>query len=465
MPWKGIRGLSLRQGTLLLLVPVMVAVSAIELLETRAYSADAVNAAYDRSLLGAIKSIDANVSTASGGVSFELPYRVFELFELTASGNVNFRVATADGLVEIGSPDLPLPPRPLEPGQPVFYDAVYFGESVRVGAFTRALDRPLAQGTSPFLTIQVAESTKSREQFAAHFLRNAAARDALFLAVMILAVIVTVSLALRPVSRLARQVRARAPADLSPISVADLPSDLRPLVNAVNGQLARTEAVIAERRRFIDDASHQLRTPLTTLRTQVDLAGRLDRPDEQRALIAEISRQLDYATRATNQLLALAKSDTAALEPAGFDLAELAREVALSLLPRARAKGQDLGVDCADAIEAVGDRGLLREAVLNLADNAIRYSPAGSVITIAASVDRGTFRLAVEDDGPGVGVDELAALGTRFSRGRGRGSESGSGLGLAIARSIAQKHGGHLVLDSPGEGGGFRAELQWPGAA
>ncbi len=464
MPWSASKGRSLRQGTLLLLVPVMLAVSAIELFETRASSADAVNAAYDRSLLGAIKAIDASVSTASGGVSVELPYRVFELFELTASGRVNFRVATSDGLVEIGSPDLPQPTHSLAPEQPVFYDSSYFGESVRVGAYKRALDRSLAGGAGPWLVIQVAESTKSRDQFAARFLRNAATRDAVFLVLMILAVTVVVSLALRPVSAVARQVRARAPSDLAPIPADDLPTDLQPLVNAANEQMKRTEDILAQRRHFVDDASHQLRTPLTTLRTLVDLAARESRPEELRAMIAEISRQLDHATRGTNQLLALAKSDAAALAPTTFDLGELAREVAVSLLPRAREKGQDLGVEEAAVVVAVGDRGLLREALVNLADNAIRHSPAGSQVTICAFVEGGELGLAGGDDGPGGPAEEIASLGTRFFRGRGRGAETGSGLGLAIARSIAEKHGGTLAFDRPDGGTGFRATLRWRAA-
>lgn len=465
MPWSAFRGLSLRQGALALLVPAMVAVSAVELYETRGYSEEAANAAFDRSLLGAIKAIDANVSTASEGLAIEMPYLVLELFELTASGSVNFRVASADGLVELGSPDLPQPPGALKPDQPVFYDATYFGESVRVGALKRALDRPLSPGGDPYLVIQVAESTKSRHQFSARFLRNAMTRDAVFLALMIAVVALVVSLALRPVSRLAQQVRERAPSDLAPLAGADLPTDLRPLVNAVNEQMARTEAILDERRRFIDDASHQLRTPLTTLRTLVDLAGRESRPEELKAMIGEITRQLEHATRSTNQILALAKSGSAALRPAAMDLAELAREVAVSLLPRARAKAQDLGVDAEPPLVAVGDRGLLHEAVLNLADNAIRYCPPHSEITIFATLRDGEARLGVVDDGPGVAEDERARLGERFRRGRGQAGEPGSGLGLAIARSIAERHGGRLAIEAAGASGGLRVTIAWPEAA
>src|SRR5688572_19091556 len=224
MSWSSVRQLTLRTGLLVLLVPTMVTVSTLELVNTYRYSAEAANTAYDRSLLGVIKAIDANISTATGGLSVELPYRLFELFELTASGSVHFRVATMDGLVEIGSPDLPAPPQPLELEKPVFYDAEYFGERLRVGAYLRELDRSLSPTGAQRIVIQVGESTRSREEFTSRFLRSTATRDAVFLAAMFFAVLAIVALVLRPVSRLASQVRGRAPSDLTPLEGGALPA-------------------------------------------------------------------------------------------------------------------------------------------------------------------------------------------------------------------------------------------------
>jgi hypothetical protein len=132
-----LRRASLWQRLALLLFPALLVVTGLELWMTRHNALAAANAAYDRSLLGALKSIDANISTASGGLSVELPYTMFEFFELTASGQVFFRVATSDGLVELGSADLPAPPTALAMGVPTFYDATYFGEAVRLAAYRR----------------------------------------------------------------------------------------------------------------------------------------------------------------------------------------------------------------------------------------------------------------------------------------------------------------------------------------
>jgi two-component system sensor histidine kinase TctE len=255
---------SLRARLLALLLPALALLSAVGWWFTRSDAVAASNAAYDRSLLGAIKALELNVSTASGGLAVELPYRLFEFFELTASGSVHFRIASADGLVEIGSPDLPQPPQPLRTGEPQFYDASYFGEPLRLGALKRPLPAP--GGEAREIIIQVAESTVSRQRFTDAFVRRALQRDGLLLALLVAAVVAVSTVVLRPLARLAAETRGRAADDLAPLDAAGLPADLQPLVDAVNQQLARTTQLTDQRRRFVDDASHQLRTPLTTLR-------------------------------------------------------------------------------------------------------------------------------------------------------------------------------------------------------
>ena len=123
---------SIRRALLVVLIPGMLLVFSAELWLAWRTASEAADAAYDRSLLGAVKSIDSSISTASGGLGVELPYRMLEFFELTAQGKVYYRVATEDGLVEIGSPELPPPPEPLRTGVPQFFDGAYLGEAVRV---------------------------------------------------------------------------------------------------------------------------------------------------------------------------------------------------------------------------------------------------------------------------------------------------------------------------------------------
>jgi len=458
MAWAArLRRASLWRLLAALLLPMLAVVTGVELWMTRHDALEAANAAYDRSLLGALKSIDANISTASGGLSAELPYSMLEFFELTASGPVYFRVASSDGLVELGNADLPLPPGPLAQGVPLFYDATYFGESVRLAAYRRAMD----EGPASVL-VQVAESTRSREDFTRRFVRRAALRDALVLALMVLGAAATLALALRPLARLAREVQGRSPDDMTPIAGAELPADIRPLVAAVNQQMARTQGLVAQQRQFLDDASHQLRTHLTTLQMQIDYARREPGAARVQDALAALGSEIARATRSTQQLLALGRSDTAAVELAPCDLAALLRAVALELLPQARAKQIDFGIHAAltDPV-ALADGGLLREALANLVANAIAYTPAHGTITVSAAGDSLGWSLGVEDNGPGLTPEERDALGHRYRRGS-QAVAGGSGLGLAIARSIAERHRGRLRLEARAEGSGLLAILWWP---
>lgn len=454
-----------------LLLPLLAVVTGVELWMTRHDALEAANAAYDRSLLGALKSIDANISTASGGLSAELPYSMLEFFELTASGNVYFRVASSDGLVELGNADLPMPTGTLQPGVPRFYDATYFGESVRVAAYQRAVDNATADSSaSPApdsgasVLVQVAESTRSRQEFTRRFVRRAALRDALVLALMVLGTAATLALALRPLARVARDVQARSPDDMTPMADTDLPADIRPLVAAANQQMARTQALVTQQRQFLDDASHQLRTHLTTLQMQIDYARREPDADQVQHTLAAIGGEIARATRSTQQLLALGRSDTAAVELVPFDLAALLRTVALELLPRARARQIDFGIHTpTPEFMAVGDSGLLREALTNLAANAVAYTPEGGTVTVSAAGDSLGWSISVEDNGPGLPAHERDALGQRYRRGS-QAAAGGSGLGLAIARSIAERHRGSLRLEERVGGTGLLAILWWPQA-
>lgn len=464
MSWSWIRRASARASTrqrlLVLLLPAMALMAVGSLWLTRADAIASTNAAYDRSLLGAIKSLDLNVSTASGGLAVELPYRLFEFFQLTAKGSVYFRVATADGLVEIGSPDLPQPPAPLQSGKPVFYDATYFGETVRVGAFMRPLDAALDGSASPQLVIQVAESTASRDQFTASFVRRTALRDIAVLAVLLAAVVLALTVALRPITRLAAQTQARAPDDLRPMGTDDLPRDVLPLVAAVNQQMERTRQLMDERQGFIDDASHQLRTPLATLRAQLDYALREPDAARQAAALQALSAALADAIRATNQLLALGRSDAAQPVREPVDLSALAREVALALLPVARTRGIDLGVEGAGTpLWAQADRELLHQALLNIAHNALQHGREQGVVTLQVAADGMGCSLQVTDDGPGIDPELAGRIGQRFAKGR---HSRGSGLGLAIARSVIERHGGRLRVEPGAEGQGLAVALWWP---
>ena len=458
-----LRALSLRRTLLLVLVPGLLLVGGAEVWQTWRTAVGAANAAYDRSLLGAIKAVDANISTVSGGLGVELPYRMLEFFELTASGRVYYRVATEDGLVEIGNADLPPPPRVLVTGRPQFLDASYFDEPVRVGSYSRVLDPPLAgQTAGQRVVIQIAETLESRQAFTRALVLEAVARDLLLLAVAIGLMTLAIGWALRPLTRLRNEVEARSALDLTPIVPIGIPADVLPLVEAINHHVERSRQQTQARQRFVDDASHQLRTPLATLTTQVGFALREANPAHQHEALIAIKAQLEETVRQTNQMLALARFDSAGLRPEILDASELVEKTTREWWMEAREHGIDLGFEPdSEPLRVLGEAALLKEAMSNLLHNAIRYTPRGGQVTVQLTHSAGKGVITVVDNGPGMPLEELARAGDRFFRGS-NASQPGTGLGLAIVRSIAERHGGELRLGSGANGQGFAVSIVVP---
>ena len=462
---------SLRRTLLSVLLPGMVLVVCGELWLTWRTALDAANAAYDRSLLGAIKAMDANISTDSGGLGVELPYRMLEFFELTASGQVFYRVATEDGLVEIGNADLPPPPRWLPSGRAAFTDALYLDQPLRLGSYARELDRPIGPAGQPGVpqrvVIQIGETVGSRRDFTRALVMQALARDLLMLTAGGILLALAIAWALRPLGRLRQEVASRLPEDLRPVSATGIPADVRPLVEAINQHVARNRELAQARRSFIDDASHQLRTPLATMSAQVGFALRESDPQRQREALQAIRAQLEETVRRTNQMLSLARADSAGLLPEPVDAAALADAVTRQTWPLAREQGIDLGLELpSDGRPAgvLGDPAWLREALSNLLHNALRHTPGGGQVTVRVELRApDEVWIGVLDSGPGMPADEIARAGERFFRGR-QAAAGGSGLGLAIVKAIVQRHGGRLELHSPGEAGGLTAAIVLPRA-
>lgn len=463
MNLNALHTLSLRRTLLLVLVPGLLLVGGAEVWLTWRTAVDAANAAYDRSLLGAIKAMDANISTASGGLGVELPYRLLEFFELTANGRVYYRVATEDGLVDIGNADLPPPPRVLVSESPQYSDATYYDEPVRVGSYARVLDPPLAgQAAGQRVIIQIAETLESRQAFTRALVLESVARDLLLLVVAIGLMTGAVGWALRPLTRLRNEVEARSPLDLTPILPMGIPADVLPLVEAINHHVERSRQQTQARQRFVEDASHQLRTPLATLTTQVGFALREPDPTNQREALLAIKTQLEETVRQTNQMLALARVDSAALKADTVDVSELVEKTTRKWWLAARELNIDLGFEPdAETLLVVADAALLQEALSNLLHNALNYTPRGGRVTVKLTHSECEGVISVIDNGPGLPMQERAHAADRFFRGS-NASLQGTGLGLAIVRSIAERHGGELRLDSGANDQGFAASIVLP---
>ncbi len=461
---------SLKATLLWWLVPTLVIIMIGALWFSNRMLKEQVDIAYDRSLAGALRAIDLNISTASGGLSMEQPYLMLEFFELTANGTVYYRVATEDGLAEIGSPGLPMPGYPLRDGEQAFYQATYQGAPVRVATLIRPMDPPLAGGEHGRLVVQVAESLESRQVFINAVLRRSIERDLAGIVISVLLLVCGVVIALRPLGRLREELEGRKADDLRPIEAGELPSEVRPLVLALNRHVERHEAQAQAQRQFLDDASHQLRTPLSVLRMQVDYALRESDPAEMRAALSAMQDGLDRAERMTNQMLALARARDAgvmrhALIFETVDMTALAHDVLRTLLPAARVKRLDYGMEAdSQACWVDGVEWLLREALSNLVDNAIRYTPEGGTVTLRISALGQSCRVEVIDAGPGMSAEDIARAGVRFRRGQAGKNRPGAGLGLAIVRTISDLHHADLRLQPVAHGPGLHVLWIFPPA-
>jgi signal transduction histidine kinase len=274
--------------------------------------------------------------------------------------------------------------------------------------------------------------------------------------------------ALSPVERLRREVAALSERDQAPgVQIPRTRDEIAALARTMNELLGRLHRALARQRALVADASHELRTPFAVLTGELELAGRPGRTREElAAAIARASDETARLARITEQLLVLARSDEGmmALRLERTNIAQLLARCAEQAAGRGRAAGVTIGVDAPPGLAADIDPDRIREAVDNLVDNALRFAPAGTQVTLAARSGGRVLVLDVSDSGPGFPADFLPHAFERFRRpdsGRAR-SEGGAGLGLAIVRAIASAHHGRAMAGNRALGGAV-VSLELPG--
>ena len=386
-----------------------------------------------------------------------------------ADDDILIQIWGQDGAQVFRSPRSALPPMRALLG---FSDLAVGGRSYRVYTLQ-----------TPQQVIQIAQDRSARTARARALAARAALPVALFAPLLMLVVWWVVSRALAPVERMRAQVAARAAADLSPLSLTGLPSEVRPLVGELNALFRRVGQAFEAQKNFVADAAHELRTPLAALKLQAQALRRLpanSNGDSQELAVTRLNQGIDRAIRLVEQLLSLARAQASGdatasvsgMEAHRIDLGQVVRLAAADALPRAQNAGIVLGLgdgaadfddgsnsDAHKPLQIRGDAEALRALVANLLDNAIKYTPAPGQVDVELARDADWAVLTVEDSGPGVAPAERSRVFDRFFR-ASDAAASGSGLGLAIVKAIADRHGATLALSESPVLGGLRVELR-----
>lgn len=399
--------------------------------------------------------IDRPADGGPGRVRLRLPEIANEVLRVDDEDRIFIRVLGVRGEHVMGDTQLLVPEDAPVPLTLQFRDDEVLSEPVRVAYLW------VSTGTRPSETpplVQVAETLGKRAQLATEIVKGVIIPQFVILPLAVFLVWLALERGIAPLNELQQRIRRRQSQDLSPIAERDAPEEVAPLVRAINDLLARLDQSIGAQRHFLADAAHQLKTPLAGLRMQAELAQReidAGHPDLRslKRSLQGIARSSQRAAHMVNQLLSMARAEDreSAMRMQDVRLGRLAREVVHDFVPAALEKRIDLGYEGPEHDEPpgrlVGQPLLLRELIRNLVDNALRYTPAGGVVTVRVMSDPfgQVIVLQVEDSGPGIAEGERELVFRAFYRALDT-EVDGSGLGLAIVSEIAGRHGASITV-------------------
>jgi two-component system sensor histidine kinase TctE len=397
-------------------------------------------AAFDQGLADTAWALVPRLQIINDHVQLDLPKPAEQILRVDHFDAIYFAVRNTEGRIIAGDRDFPELSAPDRLDEPVAQDGMMRGVDVRLIALrTRIADRDIVIGT--------AETLKKRQRTRLEILVALGAMEAIVTLLVVVTVWFGIGTGLSPLQRFQGELNARRPDDLFPLAANGLPFELTPVVGAINGLLQRVQDGAQAKQNFLADVAHQLRTPLAGLRTQLEWLQQRILHDEEATRSAKLMMSsIDRMTRHTNQLLSLAHADPSQFEKkklAPVRLDKLIEESIRQFLRQADTKAIDLGFQL-EPTQAMGDSFLLRDLIDNLIDNALRYSPPESRVTVSCVQEGGYGTILVEDEGPGIPESAREMVFSRFYRLDDK--LPGSGLGLAIVRDIAQDHNATIEI-------------------
>jgi two-component system sensor histidine kinase TctE len=410
----------------------------------------AATVAYDRALMDSALALAAHVDVADGQLHMQLPEVAKDILLTDTYDQIFFEVVDAQGKMIAGDNGLPLPAQSVENDNP-YYDGRFNGKRIRIAALVHEYHG------IPF-TVLSAETVLKRDRLVSEILLVMLIPEILLVGAAIFMIRRSVRHGLASIDPLREELVRRTHTDLGQLPLAGIPEEIYPIFAEVNELLARLSKSLDGNRRFIADASHQLRTPIAALQAEAEMALRSSNPDESLKHIVAGTRRI---THLAHQLLTLSR-----LEPqqnhtqATVDLAQLTRDAADRWMPLALSRGIDLGFEL-EAAKVMGEPIWLEEMANNLIDNALLYTPSGGIVTVRCGNTGGKTSWEVEDSGPGIPADERQRVFERFYRLDTTGVD-GCGLGLPIVREIAHNHKASITIETGPSLGGALIRVTFP---
>ncbi|HUW51351.1 MAG TPA: sensor histidine kinase [Sulfuricella sp.] len=412
--------------------------------------------AFDQSLADAAWALIPRLREIRGTISIDLPQQAEQVLRVDHFDDIYFVVRKANGQIIAGDLDFPPLIMPKKLNDPVAYDGSARGEPIRIIALNTTI------GTEP-VYIGVAETLRKRTHIRSKIIVALLLLEGVLTLMTITIAWLAVTKGLFPLKKMQADLNSRSHDDLSPVNEDHIPLELRPVANAINTLLNKVQEGATAQQIFLANMAHQLRTPLAGLKVQLEWLQQRYASEHETAHSANLMMSsTERMIRQTNQLLTLARAEPSQFEKARLsmvDLNKLVEESIQHFVEEADKKSIDLGFNLRST-KVLGDRFLLRDMIDNLIDNAIRYSPQKSTVTVSCFQNANYGILSVEDSGPGIAASERDLIFNRFYRLNDK--VAGSGLGLAIVRDIVRDHGAEIVLTSGAQGKGTIFVVQFP---
>lgn len=445
---------SIRRRLLALLLIPTAAIAAVATYYDYRTASRLFEAGYDRALLDEALAIASNIQAPAGeNPTLELTPDALTMLRTDSLDDVYYRVSGGDGHFITGDLDLPVLHQGID--NPTFGHAHFRGHWIRIASY-----RVTTSGGAAIVT--VAETLHKRNLARQRVLRTSLAVDVAQLVIALLVIWFGVRLAIAPLRAMEKDLAGRRPRDLEPLSTAGAPLEIRSLIDALNRLMQALAESQAAERTFLENAAHQLRTPLAGMLAQLELLSAADAQVDAGRVQAVLAGGRRLA-RTTQQLLALARSEAATRATTDVDrvwLPALVENCVGAHLAAADAAKLDLGAQVESA-EVTGIAWLIEEALGNLVDNAIVATPAGGSVTLRCGTFEGHGFLEVCDTGVGIPMPERDQVFQRFYR-ASNARAPGSGLGLAIVQEVARLHGARVEVSAGGDGAGTTVRMTFP---